>query len=46
MNFSVALLAAASLGLNVHQSSTVGPAATKGASLGVVRCIVARFERA
>src|SRR6185503_5852552 len=37
MNFSIALMAAASLGLNVHQSSTVGPAATKGASLGIVR---------
>ena len=29
--------AADRLGLNIHQSSTVGPAATKGASLGVVR---------
>ena len=37
MNFSIAIMAAASLGLNVHQSSTVGPAATKGASLGIVR---------
>ncbi|HEY1960144.1 MAG TPA: hypothetical protein VGH28_31260 [Polyangiaceae bacterium] len=31
------MIAAASLGLNVHQSSTVGPSATKGASLGIVR---------
>ena len=30
-------IGAAVLGLNVHQSSTVGPAATKGASLGLVR---------
>ncbi|HEX4512676.1 MAG TPA: hypothetical protein VH054_04045 [Polyangiaceae bacterium] len=30
-------LAAALLGLNVHQSSTTGPDATKGASLGIVR---------
>jgi MYXO-CTERM domain-containing protein len=30
-------LAAAILGLNVHQSSTVGPDATKGAALGIVR---------
>jgi len=29
--------AAAILGLNVHQSSTVGPNATKGAALGIVR---------
>jgi hypothetical protein len=33
----LALAAAASLGLNVHQSSTVGPNATKGSSLGWVR---------
>jgi hypothetical protein len=30
-------LATAILGLNVHQSSTTGPSATKGASLGIVR---------
>ncbi len=32
-----AIAAAVSLGLNVHQSSTVGPNATKGSSLGWVR---------
>jgi hypothetical protein len=37
MNLAAIAIAAASLGLNVHQSSTVGPNATKGASLGWVR---------
>ena len=37
MNAAVGLVALSALGLNVHQSSTVGVAATKGSALGFVR---------